>query len=99
MEVRNATDHRSTSDKVIAAIERPLHHRRIRGITLDQRIRRIIVVALGNPSVFGVVVNSDDLMAATQQLLDDIPTNEAGRAGDQDSTHVIYSPWSFGPYA
>ena len=54
------------------------------GVALHEAVSRVVLVALLERSVLGVVVETDHLMARVEQLLDQIAGDEAGRAGHQD---------------
>ena len=60
------------------------HQVDVAGVALDEPVARVVVVGLRDLAVLGVVVDADDLVAAPQQLLDDVAADEAGRAADQD---------------
>jgi hypothetical protein len=78
MKVANATDQCSAGDEVIAIAQQLRHQRNVGAVAVYERVLRIVVVALRDLAVLRIVVDPNNVMAALQQLLNDITANEPG---------------------
>ena len=55
---------------------------RVFGVAFDQAVAGIVVEGVCNRPVLAEVVDTDNLVAGVNQLGDEIPADESGRAGD-----------------
>ena len=63
VEVADAADQRGAGDEVVAVGEQLGHQLDVAGVALDQAVRGVVVVALGDLAVLRVVVDADDVVA------------------------------------
>ena len=78
VEVGDAADPGRPGDQVIARPDQLLHQGRVGGVAFDERVSRVVLVALLHHAVFRVVVQAHHLVAVLQQLVDEIAGNESG---------------------
>ena len=91
VEVGDAADQRRAGDEVVAVAEQLGHQLGVAGVALDEVVVRVVVVGLRDRPVLREVVEPDDLVAAAQQLLDDVAADEAGRSSDETSSLFVHS--------
>ena len=87
MKIRDPADHRSACDEMVAARERSCHQLRITRVAMDEPVARMAVERTHHVPVLRLVVDADDLVAALEQFLHNVPADEPGRSGDQDPGH------------
>lgn len=78
VEIGDAAAHGCACDEVVTRQQQLGHEIGVVSIALDEPEPGVIVVGVGNPSVLGEVVDADDLVAASKQLLHHVAANETG---------------------
>ena len=91
VEVGDAADHRRAGDEVVAREQQLGHQVGVPRVAFDQPVVRVGVVGLGDAPVLRVVVDPHDLVAAPQELFDDVTPDEAGRTAHEDGGHSLAS--------
>jgi hypothetical protein len=84
VEIGDAADHRGAGHHLVAVECKLGEQLRVLGVTLDEAIAGIVVVAAPDRAVLAEVVDTDYLMSRLQQLGDQVSADEAGRARDED---------------
>jgi hypothetical protein len=87
VEIGDATDQGGPGDEVVAVGEQVGEQPDVARVTLDERVRRVVVVGLPHLPVLRVVVQADHGVAPVEQLLDDVAADEAGRTRHQHLFH------------
>ena len=87
VEVGDPADHGRAGDEVVAVGQQVRHQPDIARIALDELIVRMIIVGLGHLAVLGEVVHPDHLVPAPEQLLHQVPADEACGPADGDLLH------------
>ena len=80
MEVGDSPDHGGTSDEMIALGDQRSHERDILRVRLDERVFGVVVVCVFDGTVFGVVIDPNDLVTVTEKFLNDVSADKACRS-------------------
>ena len=91
VEVGDAADHRRAGHEVVAREQQLGHQLGVSRVAFDEPVVRVGVVRLGDAPVLRVVVDPHDLVAAPQELFDDVTPDEAGRTAHEDGGHSLAS--------
>src|SRR5439155_10064654 len=89
MKVTDSTDHGCPGQDLVAFESEPGQKRDVLGVTLDQPVSGMAVVAFAQGTVLAEVVDADDLVPGSQQLFDQVAADEAGGPGDEDLHAVM----------
>ena len=84
VEIRNATDQCCTCHQLLTPIQEVQDQFRIFRVTFNKLVIRVGIIGLLYPAVFAEVVQANHAVAAAQQLLNQISSNEAVGAGDKN---------------
>src|SRR5271156_2499502 len=68
---------------MVAVGEKLLHYGCVLCISFNQLVARVGIVGLLQAAILTEVVKTDDFVSVVEELLNQISTNEAGRAGNQ----------------
>jgi hypothetical protein len=89
VEVRDAADHRGAGDEVVAVGDQVRHQLDVTAVALDERVRRVVVVRPGDRAVLGEVVDADNFVTASEELLHEVSADESGGTAYRDLAHVV----------
>src|SRR6267142_5556957 len=81
MEVTDTADHGRSRHEVFAIAQHLLEQVGVLRVCFNERVTRMGVVGLRHPAVFAEIIESNDFMAALQQLVNQVPADKTGSSG------------------